>query len=46
MTAVLANQQARGLWDGGAITVTIATTGAPAAPDVTYVTFESAALTP
>ncbi|MGY2049072.1 hypothetical protein [Methylobacterium sp. JK268] len=44
--AILAAQQARGLWDGGSITVTVTTIGAERAGEITDVTFESASLTP
>jgi tyrosinase len=43
---VLARQRAQGLWDGGAITVSVTTIGANAPADVTYVTFEGVTLSP
>lgn len=46
VTDVLKNQKAKGLWDGGAITVTITTIGADRPSDITYVTFDSVALEP
>src|SRR5206468_4930738 len=46
VTGVLQRQRARGQWDGGAISVTIATLGADAPGNVTYVTIDSVALVP
>jgi len=43
---VLARQQARGLWDGGAINVTVTTMGVPLSTEIVYVTFDSAELVP
>jgi tyrosinase len=44
--SVLARQRAQGLWDGGAITVTISTVGADQQGNATYVTFTGVELTP
>jgi tyrosinase len=46
VSQVLERQRARGLWEGGAITVTVTTIGATSGGDTTYVSFESAVLTP
>lgn len=46
VTDVLQRQRAKGLWDGGAISVTISTIGADAPSPVTYVTIESISLVP
>jgi tyrosinase len=43
---VLLRQRAKGLWDGGAVTVTVSTIGADSPTPVTYVTIESIALVP
>jgi tyrosinase len=43
---VLGRQQARGLWDGGAINVTVTTMGVPLSDEIVYVTFDSAELVP
>jgi tyrosinase len=43
---VLLRQRAKGLWDGGAVTVTVSTIGADSPAPVTYVTIESIALVP
>ncbi len=43
---ILDHQRARGLWDGGPITVTITTLGADKPGDAVYVTFDGAALLP
>ncbi len=44
--AILAAQEAKGLWDRGPITVTITTLGADSVGEATYVTFDGATLTP
>ena len=46
VTEILRQQLAKGLWDGGEVTITISTIGADTPANVTYVTFESAAITP
>lgn len=46
VTDILQRQRAKGLWDGGAISVTISTIGADAPSPVTYVTIESISLVP
>lgn len=46
VTDVLQRQRAKGLWDGGPISVTISTIGADAPSPVTYVTIESISLVP
>ena len=46
VTGILARQRAEGLWDGGAVTVTISTIGADVKGGATYLTIESAALIP
>jgi tyrosinase len=46
VTNVLAQQRAKGLWDGRTITVTISTIGADAPGEAAYVTIESVALVP
>jgi tyrosinase len=46
VTEILRQQLAKGLWDGGPITVTISTIGADTAGTTTYLTIDSIALTP
>jgi tyrosinase len=46
VTEILRRQRAEGLWTGGPVTVTISTVGADTAGSATYLTLESAAITP
>ena len=46
VTDILLSQHATGLWDGGAVTITISTIGADSPGDATYLTVASATLTP
>jgi len=46
VTEILLQQRTKGQWDGGAVTITISTFGADTPGDITYVTIESATITP
>jgi tyrosinase len=46
VASVLARQRAQGVWDGGAITITISTLGVDTQGNATYVTFTGAELIP
>jgi tyrosinase len=46
VTDVLTQQRAKGLWTGGAVTITISTIGADTPGTITYITIDSASITP